>query len=166
MDIRQQLTLFPSGDTEAIETVRSLYNPHQFALIAAHVTLCREDEIGPLETIIANCKKVQWSKPLEITFDKPIRFQQGKGVLLPSTSGNEEFHLLRKMALDGIVATPRVHLPHLTLLHPRNAICTDEIFGLIRTYPLPDRLVFKTISMIQQENGGEWKVMDRFRFAD
>jgi hypothetical protein len=43
---RIQLTLFV-GEPEsvAIEHIRKMFNPLQYALIKAHVTLCRADEL-------------------------------------------------------------------------------------------------------------------------
>lgn len=47
MTVRRQATLYlPSPCSVAVEAVRSRYNPVQAELIAAHVTLCREDEVG------------------------------------------------------------------------------------------------------------------------
>ena len=44
MDTRKQLTLFVKDvQAKAIEAIRRQYNPEQYALIKAHVTLCRED---------------------------------------------------------------------------------------------------------------------------
>ena len=54
--VRRQLTLFLTEQNQIIEEIRATYNPKQFELIKAHVTLCREDEIEDnLEEIIRNC---------------------------------------------------------------------------------------------------------------
>lgn len=47
--MRRQLTLFVAGGVAAdIDNVRQRVDPVQFGLIAAHVTLCREDELAEL----------------------------------------------------------------------------------------------------------------------
>lgn len=44
---RRQATLYlPPPHREPIEVLRARYNPAQFALIRAHVTLCREDAVS------------------------------------------------------------------------------------------------------------------------
>ena len=50
---RIQLTLFVDPkEAVTIERVRQEFNPGQFKLIKAHVTLCREDEIQDLEKVV------------------------------------------------------------------------------------------------------------------
>ena len=50
--IRRQLTMFvPEACASAIELVRAVVDPIQKALIFVHVTLCREDELGDLNSI-------------------------------------------------------------------------------------------------------------------
>jgi hypothetical protein len=47
---RTQLTLFiPKPASTLVETARNLLDPIQASLIHAHVTLCREDELGDLD---------------------------------------------------------------------------------------------------------------------
>jgi hypothetical protein len=49
LNTRAQLTLFAAGSVaEGIEEVRKVLDPAQFNLIAAYVTLCREDELEGL----------------------------------------------------------------------------------------------------------------------
>ncbi len=83
-EIRRQLTLFISNQNETIEKIRAEFNPEQYKLIAAHVTLCREDEIGPIEKVIENIKCITWRKPILIEFNPPERFENGKGALIPA----------------------------------------------------------------------------------
>ena len=53
--MRRQLTLFVDPkDAINIEQVRNEFNPRQFEIIKAHVTLCREDEIQDLERVMTN----------------------------------------------------------------------------------------------------------------
>ncbi|WP_148561631.1 hypothetical protein [Pontibacter korlensis] len=51
---RHQFTLFLTENNTVIEGIRAKYNPEQYKLISAHVTLCREDEIVPLRLVIDN----------------------------------------------------------------------------------------------------------------
>ncbi|WP_316786059.1 2'-5' RNA ligase family protein [Pedobacter frigiditerrae] len=156
METRRQLTLFVENET--IEEIRAKFNPIQQALIAAHVTLCREDELKDLEKVVSNIQALKIDKPIEISFNKVIRFENGKGVLIPAKENNNDFHNLR----NAILISPRKHFPHITLMHPRNSTCTDSIFEEIKSYQLPTTLFFNRINLIEQIDGGKWKVLDEF----
>jgi 2'-5' RNA ligase len=161
---RRQLTLFiRERDKETIEKIRKRYNPIQYQLISAHVTLCREDEIAPLDMVIENMKSFKIDCPLKITFDPVDRFEGGSGVWLPASTENQSFHALRKQILSGIKDTPRPHQPHLTIMHPRNSTCTDSIFEAIKQYNLPTELSFDNISLIEQKSGGRWSIIDEYK---
>lgn len=154
---RIQLTLFvPEINSAAIEAIRSRYNPVQYNLIAAHVTLCREDELLDLELVQYNLEQLIFPA-ITIRFDKPVRFNEGKGVLLPALDENTSFQELRKAVLNGIKKQPRDHSPHITLMHPRNSSCTSEIMEEILLAALPSSVTFDNISLIEQVNGGKWK---------
>jgi 2'-5' RNA ligase len=160
--VRKQLTLFLEEQAEAIEEIRGRFNPAQHALIAAHVTLCREDELLDLTRIRTNLQALAQMQPIEIDFGPVERFGEGKGVLLPALPGNLAFHALRKAALQGVVDAPRQHQPHITLLHPRNGTCTDAIFQQIASTALPTRIRFAVISLIEQQGEGKWMLRERF----
>jgi hypothetical protein len=135
--VRHQLTLFVQPqDATVIEAIRSQYNPVQQQLIASHVTLCREDELEPLEVIIAHLQQLRLA-PITVQFGAVKRFDNGKGVMLPALGENTAFHQLRAAVLQPSIATLRLHEPHLTLMHPRNATCTDAIFETIQAVTLP-----------------------------
>ena len=156
MEIRRQLTLFVENQT--IEEIRVKFNPKQHALIPAHITLCREDELEDLEKVVRNIKSLKTFNQIRISFNEVIRFENGKGVLIPANEDNNDFHNLR----NAILISPRKHLPHITLMHPRNSTCTDAIFEEIKSYQLPTTLFFKKISLIEQRDGGKWKILDEF----
>ena len=156
------MTLFISDQNGMIEKIRAAFNPEQFNLIPAHITLCREDEIEPLEKVLKNLGSIILPGPLRIEFGPVERFEDGKGVLLPGLIGNPGFDDLRKAVLTGIIDIPRNHRPHITLMHPRNSCCTDEIFRQIRVVALPIVLNFDTVSLIEQEQWGPWKVVEHF----
>jgi hypothetical protein len=154
--IRRQLTLFVGRqDAVFIEHIRQKFNPIQRELIDAHVTLCREHELENMAIITANLQKLDVSA-IAVQFGQVIRFDDGKGVLIPSVGKNESFHTLRSQILQGIsLPITTQPEPHITLMHPRNATCTDEIFEEIKQTILPTLLTFDTVSLIEQLNGGK-----------
>lgn len=159
---RIQLTLFvPPQQADSIEAIRQTVNPLQYALIKSHVTLCREDELEPLDTVLHNLRQLK-HPPITIGFGPAIRFSEGKGVLLPAIEGAADFMQLRRQVLQGVVNNPRVHEAHLTLLHPRNATCTEAIFTQIQQATVPQQITFDTISLIEQVDGGPWNILQQF----
>ena len=161
-NIRRQLTLFVNKkDAQEIENIRKRFNLEQYNLIDSHVTLCREDEIENLSIVLDNLQQLDIPK-IVIQFEKVTRFDNGKGVLIPSSGNNEEFHHLRSKVLTGLNMPVRRHEPHITLMHPRNCTCTDEIFKAIQKINLPISLSFDTISLIEQLNGGQWQTLETY----
>lgn len=160
--VRRQLTLFvEKNDAEIIEQLRMEFNPAQYRLIKSHVTLCREEELEQAGKIAGRLSVLNYG-PLIIDFGPAERFSEGKGVWLPGAGNNEPFHALRKYILQE-KAEIKNTVPHITLIHPRNASCTDNIFETIKKANLPQQLLFKTISLIEQENDAEWKLIDVFK---
>ncbi len=165
-NIRRQLTLFVEPkDAEIIEQVRQKFNPRQFEIIKAHVTLCREDEIENLEKVKSNILSLT---PIDINieFKKIKRFDNGKGLFLSATNDNDAFNNLRRQVLNGLIENPRQQEAHITLMHPRNSTCTYTIFKQVETLNLPTKLNFKTISIIEQKDGGPWKILQEFNLSD
>lgn len=161
-NIRRQLTLFVAlTDAVVIEQTRQKFNPRQFEIISAHVTLCREDEIKELEKVIHNLSNPALTEII-IEFGKATRFDNGKGVLLPAQPDNFEFQELRRQVLSGLVDNPRLHEPHITLMHPGNSTCTDDIYKEIRHLNFPAKLAFRDVALIEQINGGQWKTLQTF----
>lgn len=165
-NIRRQLTLFVEPkDADKIENIRQQFNPGQSELIKSHVTLCREDEIENLEQVIVNLNRLA-QIDISIDFGQVTRFDNGKGVLLPSKDDNIEFQNLRTLILFGLNDNPTKQEPHITLMHPRNSTCTDNIFGQIEKITLPTKLKFKRISLIEQKDGGQWKILQEFELKE
>lgn len=162
--IRKQLTLFVNEPDGAIEKIRAQYNSVQFNLIRAHVTLCREDEIEPIENTIERLQSISFKKPIRIQFKKAERFSNGKGVFLSSSGRNEAFRELRKLAL-GQQDLNKEQIPHITLMHPRNSTCYDKTFEQIKNYDIPTELEFSKISLIQQINEEKWTVLKEFNIC-
>ena len=159
---RKQLTLFVAkNDAYQIEFIREKFNPEQHKLVNCHVTLCREDEITNLENVLENLRILDLP-PITIQFAKAIRFDNGKGVLLPGANNNNEFHQLRQKILGDVNNPIRIHLPHITLMHPGNSSCTDGIFETITKASLATYLKFQTVSLIEQIDGGQWQTIRAF----
>ncbi len=164
-NFRRQLTLFiEKNDAEIIEQVRRKFNPKQYELIPSHVTLCREDEIEHIDQVKLNLLTQSLSE-ITIEFGKPIRFDHGNGLLLPATNDNTAFYALRRQVLAGLTDNPKKQEPHITLMHPRNSMCTDDIFEQIQKIHLPTKIEFKKVSLIEQNNGGEWLIVEEFELA-
>jgi len=158
---RKQLTLFLQKEQSwSVEKIRQRFNPVQAGMIDAHVTLCRDNELTHIDTVLANLRS-SYLPEIAIRFEKPARFEAGKGVWLPSTD-TASYHTLRTNVLRGIVDSPAQKIPHITLMHPRNSACTNEIFERICEETFPTFFTFKEISLIGQPNGGKWEVLDRF----
>ena len=159
---RTQLSLFiapPYSDT--IECIRRLFNPLQYALIPAHVTLCREDELIDIEKIFRKLEELCLA-PISIDFGDVIRFSDGEGVLIPAIGDCAPFQKLRENILQGMIEKPRRQDPHITLMHPRNATCTDSIFDEIKGNSFPGKIVFDKISLIEQVPGMRWERIQEF----
>lgn len=162
VNMRIQLTLFvDENESQAIEQVRKQYNPEQYQLIKSHVTLCREDELFQLAQIRQNLNQLYLS-PLTIEFGTAIRFAMDKGVLLPALGTTGQFDNLRKSILQGVIPTPKVQEAHITLMHPRNSTCTDQLFAEIRQIPIPNQLTFRKISLIEQFDNDPWRILEEF----
>ena len=159
---RTQLTLFINeNDAQIFDTIRQKFNPKQYALIKSHVTLCREDELENIEQILHNLTYLQ-HKSITLKFGNPICFSDEMGVLMPAIGNLESFENLRKNILKGIIENPRIQEPHITLMHTRNATCTDEILTEIQKYDLPNKVKFSKISLIEQEMGQKWRILAEF----
>ena len=158
---RRQLSMYvPSPDGVQLESARKALDPLQASLIPAHVTLCREDEIGPslisqMEARLANSAM----QPITLHFGRPVTFE-GHGVLLPCVAGEPAFHELRTHVL-GTTAIRR-HAPHITLAHPRNARWSKV--GLADAIKIPDHLTytFAAITYIEQIGIAPWRVLQQF----
>ena len=153
MTSRRQATLFLNS-RPIVHGIRREFNPAQAALIAPHVTLCREDEVADWDSLASHCHEL---KPLilELEFGSPVR--DGDLVYLPCIGGVADFDDLRNKLLG---AEARKHDAHITLIHPRNAACDDSIFDEICTRVVPFVHRFSSVSLIQQTNGGVWETLE------
>jgi hypothetical protein len=119
MTSRVQLSLFLSAESAGpVEAARQVLDPVQFNLIPAHVTLCREDELGGITPALLRRRlEVRPATPIVLTFGSPVPFST-HGVLLPCISGEDGFRALRHMILRS--DTIKRQRAHITLAHPRN----------------------------------------------
>lgn len=163
---RKQLTLFlEEKAARSIEAIRQQFNPVQYDLIKGHITLCREDEIENLAVISTNLMHLN-SKSFELSLGPVKRFSDGKGVFIPIKDENHVFQRIRELILKPAIPVPRIHQPHITLMHPRNSTCTDELFEKIKQVELPETVRITTISLIEQELGKKWKTLKEYRLTD
>lgn len=65
---------------------------------------------------------------------------------------------------DAVLLTFTFYL--LTLIHPRNSTCTDEIYNAICKFDFPARILFRNIDIIEQIQGGPWEVLQTFPLAE
>ena len=158
---RRQLTLFVPPDVSApIEHIRQLVDPVQYALIAAHVTLCRDEELAieSISALIARLGEITL-QPLTLEFGPPQRFSD-HGALLPCTSGSHAFHQLRTLVLG--TPTVRDLSAHITLAHPRNPRASANVEASFAALLAPLSIRFVDLCLIEQSAGGPWTVRHRF----
>jgi len=158
MPKRKQLTLFLNDEeSEPIELIRRKFNIHQFKLIDSHITLCREDEIENLDYVLDRVSNIKFSV-FEVSLETPKRFYEGKGVFIPVIDSRNHLENLRKE----ILPISKIIEPHITIMHPRNSTCTDEIFREILETVIPTKVTLNKISLIEQEIGKKWNVLQTF----
>ncbi|MBX9928376.1 MAG: 2'-5' RNA ligase family protein [Gemmatimonadaceae bacterium] len=161
---RQQLTLFvPAPWQTSIDALRRRLDPVQASLIAAHVTLCREDEISPTDRDEFLERVRSWTHgPIRLTFGAPELFR-GHGVLLPCTEGGDQFQRLRQWLLQS--QTVRVHRAHLTLAHPRNPQSAENTAAVRNACGRSTALEFPTVALIVQQGNARWRIAQEERLG-
>jgi hypothetical protein len=158
---RRQLSLFlPEAQRSLVDPIRQRLDPIQHALIPAHVTLCRDEELPEWRELTQRLEGLgQFS--ITMQFGDPLELPDGC-VLLRQTVGTEQFQHLRQSILG---TASRASKAHLTLLHPRNATGAlhdlaaigRELAGLVVT--------FRTISLIEQCGCDPWQVKGEYGAA-
>lgn len=161
MRVRRQLTLFvPAPESLVLEAVRRQVDPVQHRLIAAHVTLCREDELARFPDRALHERLGQLDTvPLTITLAAVVPFDT-HGVLMPCIAGESDFSALRAMVLGE--PAPRRHAPHLTLAHPRNPRSPHNAPATYETLPVPLSITFAEISLIEQTGHEPWQRLETY----
>lgn len=153
---RRQVTLFvPSDEALVLEPIRRRMDPVQHRLIAAHVTLCRDEDLAHLPVAELGARlALAGRSPLTLQFGSPETFD-GHGVLLPCVAGGEAFDRLR-VALLGVEARP--HRAHITLAHPRNLRAPGNTPSAWASLTFPLSITFTTVCLIEQRGGEPWEV--------
>ncbi|MBE9103237.1 2'-5' RNA ligase family protein [Vacuolonema iberomarrocanum] len=157
-NIRRQLSLFlPEPERSQLDVIRQKYDPKQQAIIPAHVTLCRDEELEPWAALEERLVSL---KSIEITFvlGAPTLIEAG-GVLVPMANSSTAFDDLRHRLL-GDRCTRQI--PHITLLHPRHAAGKEHAYEAISHEVLPTSVTLTEISLIEQVNGGIWNILSRY----
>ena len=165
MTTRRQLSLYvPRSEGALLEAVRRVLDPVQAGLIPAHVTLCREDELGQVSALeIETRLRMAAAEPVTLGFGRPVSFE-GHGLLLPCVAGEQAFHQLRIEVLG--VTSIRRHAPHITLAHPRNPPPAKG--SLVDAVALPENLSFTFTTIFSIEQVGAtlpWRVLREFALA-
>ncbi len=162
MSKRQQLSLYvPFHKKPIIEFVRSSYNPAQSDLIPAHVTLCRNNEIKNWNTIQDKLEQIE-NISINLKIQTPLRFENN-GVYLPCIDFQNDFQNLRNEILKDLIDDVPIAKPHITLMHPRNSVCTDKKFEEILNFQYPDEIEFHSIHLIQQYKDEAWQILQTFK---
>ncbi len=160
---RRQLTLFVPPDVSSeIEAVRQAVDPVQHALIAAHVTLAREDELEGLDDLSGRLTAFRRRGPISLTFG-PAEAFGGHGLLLPCIHGEAAFHDRRRALLGP--SPVRRHAPHLTLAHPRNPMSAGNRLDTARRLSPPLPIPFPSVALIEQTDGSPWTVLARYALS-
>ena len=155
MTSRRQATLYLSlPDSTIIESLRSRFNRVQFELIRAHVTLCREDEVSDWDKFASRLSDL---RTIEVTlsFDLPVR--DDNLVYLPATGPTQSYDALRSLLLSTRNSWPRKQNPHITIVHPRNGICSGSVFEEITRQLKPFTTTFRCVTLIEQIDGEPWQ---------
>ncbi|MCC6244828.1 MAG: 2'-5' RNA ligase family protein [Gemmatimonadaceae bacterium] len=158
--LRRQLTLFvPAPWCAHLDALRQTLDPIQASRIAAHVTLCREDEIAHADASSLLLRVTTWADgPLRLTFGSPQRFD-GHGILLPCKHGAGEFHALREWVLNR--SGVRTHAAHITLAHPRNPRAPGNTDAALATCQQSLELPFATVALIEQHGNAPWNIIQQ-----
>ncbi len=158
---RRQATLFLRATASAkVEGLRARFNAVQHGLIRAHVTLLREDEVRDWD-VVASRLNARGPTLVSLSFGAPVRDRDL--VYLPTAGSTESFDRLRAELLAEGFGPIRAHAPHITLVHPRNATCSDAEFDAICRIYEPFSATFDAVTFIEQTAGEPWKELAAFR---
>ncbi|MCA0175142.1 MAG: 2'-5' RNA ligase family protein [Proteobacteria bacterium] len=162
--LRHQLSLFlPAAHalTPRIEAVRRVVDPVQHHLIAAHVTLCRDEDGLDLHAVAERLGRHP-PAALRLGFG-PAQVFQGHGLLLPCVRGGEAFAALRRQALaeTGV----RAQQPHLTLAHPRNPLAPGNRRAATTALPQTFDIDLDQLHLIRQQGDAPWTVLRTIRLS-
>ena len=157
---RQLSLLLPEMPRAVVEPIRRRLDPIQHALIPAHVTLCRDDELPGMQELSERLTHLE-GLPITMAFGRPEELQDGC-VLLRQATGKEKFQALRHAILG---PAARAYGAHLTLLHPRNATGARHDLAAIARELAGLTVTFQTIALVEQQGCDPWQVKHEYGSA-
>lgn len=140
-----------------MEPIRQRLDPRQYAIIPAHVTLCRDDELLAWQEIGPRLAALGEFAIL-MQFGEPQVLADGCLLLRP-THGMEQYRELRRAVLG---ASANAHDAHITLLHPRHAAGVAYNLSDIAPKLAGLKAIFRTVALIEQHSPGPWLVRREF----
>ena len=154
MKLRRQVTLFlDQKDVIGIEAARAKWNPEQYQLIKAHITLIRDEKVKDFTEVVKRVERLQFPC-FQVSFGDIERFYDGKGVFIPVLDPSGYLtQLRRKLSVNDFD-----YDPHVTIMHPRNSRCTDETFTQLLKEPFPFQAGISSVSVIEQSNNSKWQI--------
>ncbi len=156
--IRRQLSLFlPEPERRTIDAVRQKVDVQQHKIIPAHITLCGDEEIDSFSAADDSIRSLG-NIDIALSLGPVVRLQDGC-VLIPVVGPTTSYDHVRQHILRDRY---KQRTPHITLLHPRNSIGKEHLFTAIKEEPLPTFVRLNEIVLIEQIDGGVWKVVERF----
>ena len=156
--MRRQLTLFlPPPQRAIIEPIRQRLDPRQHAIIPAHVTLYRDDELADWPALERRLSSLE-AFSLTLRFGAPQALPDGC-ILLRPTQGAQQYQALRRSLLGP--AAP-IHGAHLTLLHPRHATGTPPDVAELATVLADLVVTFSSIALIEQRGLAPWQLLREY----
>jgi 2'-5' RNA ligase len=162
--IRRQLSLFVAEPAASrLEALRAVLDPVQQSLIPVHATLAREDELAFVFEEDLQARLHALREPgLRLRFGAAEAFFE-HGILLPCIQGAERFDALRARLLSGL---DKPLAPHITLAHPRNPRAPGNcLAAVLEALPAPLDLAFDSLNLVEQHDGGPWRVLLRVLLA-
>ena len=158
---RTQLSLFVSEPTlNRLEHIRQLVDPTQAALIPAHVTLCRDEEVQFLSPSLIG-SRLETQPPILIEF-RTVEQVDGHGLILRITDSQDGFQRLRRCVLGPDAKRSDAHI---TLAHPRNPKVNGNRLGAV-DIALPVSVLFdKAVLIVQDTMDTPWRITYEFRFG-
>jgi len=161
---RRQLSLFVAEPEGAeLDALRARADPVQHALIPAHVTLVRDEDVDDWAVVRARLEALGPLR-LELRLGAP-RAMEGGGALLPVVGATAGFDEVRARLLVGQRGAARAQTPHVTLLHPRNRERWGLSLAQVCAHRAPSCVAFDHVVMIEQAGGEPWRVVARSRSA-
>ena len=158
LETRRQLSLFiPEPWGSVVDSVRAQADPVQHALIPAHATLVRDEDVDDWSVV-----RVRLNLLGPIRMELSVGEVQGcdyDGAYLPLEGPTHEYDRLRQVLLFDQPGCSRTQAPHITLMHPRNRANFGMQFANLKAVKFPPAVTFDQVVMIAQSRGRPWKVV-------